>query len=257
MHGTSECLRLMVAIGRFWHTRQNIFRCIRTQIRKCTHSIAAIFQTAPTSALLPRLEHTWHSHTSIPGCVLSGRQSACCTAHNSYHPIHPLPPPYLSRHPDALAPDSKLSCSAPCNPPRRRLLLFPFFQFGWGAGSERATHSPTPFYFLAAFTPTLRTVSITLLLAPPPQVAGRRKNIYIYLFLRGLRLPLPPSRSYPFSPFSPQLYSSLPPWKFSLSLVLDIFFLFLLFLSPSYFHLPLLTAPRRRASDGERAGRGG
>lgn len=103
----------------------------------------------------------------------------------------PLLPSRRSRPP---TPNSRAARHAT---PRRRLLLFPFFQFGWGAGSERATHSPTPFYFLAAFTPTLRTVSITLLLAPPPQVAGRRKNIYIYLFLRGLRLPLPPSCSYP------------------------------------------------------------
>lgn len=161
--------------------------------------------------------------------------------------FHPLPPPYLSRYPDALTPGPKLSCSAPCNPPRRRLLLFPFFQFGWGAGSKRATHSPTPFYFLTTFTPTLRIVSITLLLAPPPQVAGRRKNIYIYLFLRGLRLPTPFSLL-PRAPFSPQLYSPPPPSRFSLSRVLSFFFLFLLFLSPSYFHLPLLTAPRRRAS---------
>lgn len=137
-------------------------------------------------------------------------------------------------------------------PPRRRLLLFPFFQFGWGAGSERATHSPTPFYFLAAFAPTLRTVSITLLLAPPPQVAGRRKNIYIYLFLRGLRLPIPFSLLPPVAPFSPHHRSPPPPLRFSLSLVPTFFFLFLLFLSPSYFHLPLLTAPRRRASERER-----
>ena len=33
------------------------------------------------------------------------------------------------------------SCSPPCNPPRRRLLLFPFFQFGLGGG-KRATPSP-------------------------------------------------------------------------------------------------------------------
>ena len=199
---------------------------------------------------LPHLEHTWHSHTSIPGCVLSSRQSACCTAHNSYHPIHPLPPPYLSCHPDVLAPRLQtLSCSAPCNPPRRRLLLFPFFQFGWGAGSERATHSPTPFYFLAAFTPTLRTVSITLLLAHPLLRWPAEGKISIFIcFFAGYVSLYPLLVPTPFSLLSATLLSPLPPWRFSLSFVLDFFFLFFLFLSPSYFHLPFLTAPRRRAS---------
>lgn len=130
-------------------------------------------------------------------------------------------------------------------PPRRRLLLFPFFQFGWGAGSERATHSPTPFYFLAIFSPTLRTVSIALLLAPPSQVAGRRKNIYIYLFLRVLRLPTP----YPPSPYS--LLSAIPSSAstFRDSLCLAYF----LFLSHSSYFFLLLTSiyhflPRRGAA---------
>lgn len=52
----------------------------------------------------------------------------------------------------------------------------------------------------------------------------------------------------PFSLLSATLLSPLPLWRFSLSFVLDFFFLFFLFLSPSYFHLPFLTAPRRRAS---------
>lgn len=130
-------------------------------------------------------------------------------------------------------------------PPRRRLLLFPFFQFGRGAGSERATHSPTSFYFFAAFTPTLRTVSITLLLAPPPQVVGRRKNIYIYLFLRELRLPTPFPFPTPYTPFFLLRNPPPPLSRFSLSFVLSFSFLFLLslFLLPtSIYHF----LPRRR-----------
>lgn len=140
-------------------------------------------------------------------------------------------------------------------PPRRRLLLFPFFQFGWGAGSERATHSPTPFYFLTIFSPTLRTVSIALLLAPPSQVAGRRKNIYIYLFLRGLRLPtlIPPRRT----PFSPQYHPPPPP--FEILSVSRTFFFLLVPLTSFSFLLPSTTsyhdaAPRVREIDEEGEG---
>lgn len=129
--------------------------------------------------------------------------------------------------------------------PRRRLLLFPFFQFGWGAGSERATHSPIPFYFLAAFAPTLAPSPSTLLLAPPPQVAGRRKNIYIYLFLRGLRLPTPSSSLA--IPCYPPLRNTILRHHLRDSLCLTYF----LFLSHCFFLL--LTSihhflPRRRAS---------
>lgn len=139
-------------------------------------------------------------------------------------------------------------------PPRRRLLLFPFFQFGWGAGSERATHSPTPFYFLAAFTPTPRTVSITLLLAPPPHVAGRRKNIYIYLFLRGLRLPTPFLLLSPCSLLSATLLSAS---TFEIFSVSRTFFLFLISPASFSFLLPSTTsyraaAPRVRETDRER-----
>lgn len=55
------------------------------------------------------------------------------TPASSYH--HHLPPPFLC------TPLQPLRASPPCNPPRRRLLLFPFFQFGVGGG-KRATPSP-------------------------------------------------------------------------------------------------------------------
>lgn len=209
------------------------------------YRIAAIFQTAPTSAPASNT-HVTLAHIDSWMCAFwsSERMLHCAQFLPPRPPTStavPLSPP---RHP---RPRPQTLVQRAMQPPRRRLLLFPFFQFGWGAGSKRATHSPTPFYFLTTFTPTSRIVSITLLLAPPPQVAGQRKNIYIYLFLRGLRLPTPFSflLRAPFSP--PQLYSPPPPSRFSLSRVLAFFFLFLLFLSPSYFHLPLLTAPRRAA----------
>lgn len=211
-----------------------------------THSIAAIFQTTPTF-LLPRFEHTWHSHTSIPGCVLSGRQSACCTAHNSYHPIHPpstAVPLTTLTPPPSPASDSKLSCSAPCNPLGGDSY---YFHFSNSVGGREASvqHTPSPpFYFLAIFSPTLRTVSIALLLAPPSQVAGRRKNIYIYLFLRVLRLPTLLS-SPRHTPFSPQYHPPPPPFE-----ILSVSLTFFFFLIPltSFSFLPSSTTSYRVAA---------
>lgn len=216
-----------------------------------THTDTRVYTGLPRSSkpplLLPPLRaHVTLAHIDSWMCAFwsSERMLHCAQFLPPHPPTSTAVPLSPSRHP---RPRPQTLVQRTMQPPRRRLLLFPFFQFGWGAGSKRATHSPTPFYFLTTFTPTPRIVSITLFLAPPPQVAGRRKNIYIYLFLRGLRLPTPFSLL-PRAPFSPPpLYSPPPPSRFSLSRVLSFFFLFLLFLSPSYFHLPLLTAPRRRA----------
>lgn len=189
---------VMVAMLLLTHSSKYSSANTHTDTRVYTHG--TLPRSSKPPLLLPPLgAHVTLAHIDSWMCAFwSSERMLHCAQFLPPHPptstAVPLSPSRRSR------PRLQTLVQRAMQPPRRRLLLFPFFQFGWGAGSERATHSPTPFYFLAAFTPTLRTVSITLLLAPPPQVAGRRKNIYIYLFLRGLRLPLPPSRSYPVPP---------------------------------------------------------
>lgn len=108
---------------------------------------------------------------------------------------------------------------------------------------------PPPSTFLPSSLPPFRTVSIALLLAPPSQVAGRRKNIYIYLFLRGLRLlPSSPPSLCSFPPFSPQYHPPPPP--FEILSVSRTFFFFLIPLTSFSFLLPSTTSYHgwRRAS---------
>lgn len=189
--------------------------------------------------------------------MLSGRQSACCTAHNSYHPIHPLPPPFLSNHPAAAAtpalppPRPRTLVERAMQLPRRRLLLFPFFQFGWGAGSERATHSLTPFYFLAAFSPTLGPSPSPSYLYPSS--GGRPKEKYLYLSVSSRA-----TSPYPHLALLPPARALLPAIPSSASTIGDslclLYFLFLsqssrffLFLTSTYHFLPRRGAARRRA----------
>lgn len=150
------------------------------------HTDARVHMASPRSSKppLPPLHpppqaHVTLAHIDSSMCAFWSSQGACCTAHNSYHPIHLLPPPY-PLFPSRRHPRSRTLMQRAMQPPRRRLLLFPFFQFGWGAGSERATHSLIPFYFLAAYAPTLQTVSIHPLTCTPFS-GGRPKEKYLYL----------------------------------------------------------------------------
>lgn len=134
--------------------------------------------------------------------------------------------------------------------PRRRLLLFPFFQFGWGAGSERATHSLTPFYFLAAFSPTLGPSPSPSYLHPLLRWPAEGKiSIFICFFAGYVSPSTLSSRSYPRRALLPAIPSSASTFGDSLCLLYFLFLShssrFFLFLT---IHLPLLTASRRGAA---------
>lgn len=159
-----------------------------------------------TSASSTRDTRT-HRFLDVCFLVVAGRMLHCAQflPHLPSSTTVPLLPP--RRHPR-----SRTLVQRAMQLPRRRLLLFPFFQFGWGAGSERATHSPIPFYFLAAFAPTLAPSPSTLLLAPPSS-GGRSKEKYLYLSVSSRATsPYPLVVScYPLLPSSPQYHPSPPP----------------------------------------------
>lgn len=117
-----------------------------------------------------------HRFLDVCFLVVAGRILHCAQFLPSHPPTSTAAPLFPSRH----HPRSRTLMQRAMQPPRRRLLLFPFFQFGWGAGSERATHSLIPFYFLAAYAPTLQTVSIHPLTCTPFS-GGQPKEKYLYL----------------------------------------------------------------------------
>lgn len=127
------------------------------------------------------------------------------------------------------------SCSPPCNPPRRRLLLFPFFQFGLGGG-KRATPSPLfslhppstvpyhprgflclcRFLLFACVAPPLLYVSRSLRLCLSPRWLAKGKISIFICFFAG----------YMPAPSNPRLHLASP--------LLSLFrrFLFLSFATP-------------------------
>lgn len=134
----------------------------------------------------------------------------------------PPPPPPLS-----LPPDPELSWSAPCNSLGGDSY---YFHFSNSVGGREASVQHTPSPPSTSLPPSLPPLDRLRrpLTCTPPQVAGRRKNIYIYLFLRGLRLPTLTSRSYPrLAPSSPRYHPPPPP-----SEILSVCCTFFFFLNP-------------------------
>lgn len=160
----------------------------------------------------------------------------------------PLLPPRRPR------PRSQTLVQRAMQPPRRRLLLFPFFQFGWGAGSERATHSPTPFYFLAAHSHSSDRLHHPLTCTPSSR--GRPKEKYLYLSVSSratspypLLAPTPMLPSLPNSTLRLHLRDSL-----CLSYFLSFSYssCFFLLLTSIYHFLPRRGAARPRDRQRER-----
>lgn len=158
--------------------------------------------------------------------MLDVLRGAYCTAHNPYHPR----PTNSTSNPPFCTPYNPFSCSCspPCNPLGGDSYYFHFSNSVWGAGSVQ--HPPlcslyNPPSLVFCHPPT----SISPFLyhpCPSTQVASQRKNIYIYLFLRGIYLlstpPTPESLSrflVSFSSFLLHLHLgvSRPPTPFSQS----------------------------------------
>ena len=196
-------------------------------------------RAAPRRNTREKLSHTRTRDTMCVAASRSpGRMLHCA------QPLLSIPHPtyYSQNYPPVSAPRCNpfgCSCSPPCNPPRRRLLLFPFFQFGLGGG-KRATPSPLfslhpaspvfyhPRGFLAcsgrfSFPPLrLRSLSLSLSLSLSPGGQPKEKYLYLSVSSRDICLPLRPSRplalprairSVSFSFFS----TPPPPWSFSVS----------------------------------------
>lgn len=250
MRGTLKSLRLVVAM--LLSTRSSKCSSLYTRMRVYTRHRRDLLNRPYRHFTPASGTRDTRTHRFLDVCflVVARRMLHCA----QFLPPHPPTSTAVSLLPSRRHPRSRTLMQRAMQPPRRRLLLFPFFQFGWGAGSERATHSPIPFYSLPPSLPPFGPSPSTLLLAPPPQVASRRKNIYIYLFLRGLRLLLPSPRPYPLC----YLLSAIPSsaTTFEILSVSRTFFFFLIscaFLSLSYFDPPLLTmAPRVRGIDEEK-----
>jgi len=160
----------------------------------CTHGITAIFNHPYRHFTPASTTRDTRTHRFFDVCFLAvaGRMLHCA----QFLPPHPPTSTAVPLLPSRRHSRSRTLMQRAMQPPRRRLLLFPFFQFGWGAGSERATHSPIPFYFPAAFAPTLRTVSIHPLTCTPSSRWPAEGKISIFICFFAGYVSLPPPRSY-------------------------------------------------------------
>jgi len=177
MRGTLRSLRLVVAmLLSTCLVKVFLVPCTRMRVYTWHHRD---LQPPPYRHFTPAsTTRDTRTHRFFDVCFLAvaGRMLHCA----QFLPPHPPTSTAVPLLPSRRHSRSRTLMQRAMQPPRRRLLLFPFFQFGWGAGSERATHSPIPFYFPAAFAPTLRTVSIHPLTCTPSS-GGRPKEKYLYL----------------------------------------------------------------------------
>lgn len=165
-------------------------------------------RAAPRRNTREKLSHTRTRDTMcVAASRLPGRMLHCA------QPLLGIPHPtyYSQNYPPVSAPRCNpfgCSCSPPCNPPRRRLLLFPFFQFGLGGG-KRATPSPLfslhpaspvfyhPRGFLAcsgrfSFPPLhLLSLSVSFSLSLPRWPAKGKISIFICFFAGYMPAPPP------------------------------------------------------------------
>lgn len=160
------------------------------------------------------------------------------------------------------SPDPRNSHAARHATPQEATLIISIFPIRcWGAGSERATHSPTPFYFLAAFSPTPSENRLHHPLTCTPYLrwpAEGKISIFI-CFFAGYVSPSPPLVP---SPLVCSLLSAIPSSASTFE-ILSVWRTFFFFLVPSFFFLlPSTTsycgaAPRVRETNEERDRRQG
>lgn len=161
-------------------------------------------------ASAPRREGThvrsYRTHEREIRCVLlrAGRQGACCTAHNPYS-ASPIPPTTARTTLQFLHPAATplaVRAARHATPLGGDSYYFHFSNSVWGAGNVQhpplcslytpsAQFSTTHEGFSLAlavslFHPYIFSLFLSLSLSLSPQVASQRKNIYIYLFLRGI-----------------------------------------------------------------------
>jgi len=140
----------------------------------------------------------------------------------------------------------RLSCSAPCNPLGGDSYYFHFSNsVGGRETSVQHTPSPPSTSLPPSLPPFGPSLSLSYLHFPLRWPVEKEKYLYLSVSSRA-------TSPYPLPALTPCSLLSATPLSASTFEILSVsrtfFFLFFLFLSPSYFHLPLLTAPRRRAS---------
>lgn len=192
----------------------------------------------------PLRTHVTLAHIDSSSCFLVVRAHAALrtiptTPSTHFHRRTSLLPPHRPR---LVPPDSKLSCSAPCNPLGGDSYYFHFSNsVGGREASVQHTLSHRLLFLCRLYShPTNR---LHHPLTCTPSSGGRPKEKYLYLSISSRATsPYSLPASTPRTPFFLLRNPPPPLLRFSLSFVLSFSFLFLLPLSPFYFHLPLLTA---------------
>lgn len=169
-----------------------------------THTGTRVYTELPRSSkpplLLPLASNTrdTRTHRFLDVCFLVVRAHAALRTIPTTPSTH-LPPPYLSRHPDALAPDPKLSCSAPCNPLGGDSYYFHFSNSVGGREASVQHTPPPPSTSLPPSLPPFGSSPSPSYLHPLLRWPAEGKISIFICFFAGY-VSLSPSRSYPVLP---------------------------------------------------------